>query len=471
LKFNSNSARLWATYYGGNGGDVGYSICTDNSGNLYVTGETSSSNFPTKFLTGAYNQTYGGNYDAFILKFNSSGARLWATYYGGNGDDWGTVVCIDNSGNLYVTGETSSSNFPTQILQGAYNQTAYGGGTWDAFILKFNSSGARLWATYYGGNGDDKGFGICTDNSGNLYVTGRTESNNFPLQTLTGAYNQTNWGGGDDVFILKFNSSSVRLWATYYGGNAGDEGYGICTDSSDALYVTGFTSGTNFPIKILQGAYNQTSGGGDDVFILKFNSTLLPPPPAAPALVSPPNGATLVATNPLLDWDSSATAESYRVQVSTDSVFTFTIYDSSNITITEFQIPDNGLSLNTTYYWRVNAKNLGGTSPYSTIFHFTTRETSVSGNNEIPKEFKLYNNYPNPFNPITNIKFDIPKSSLVKLIVYNVLGKEIKTLVDEKLNAGRYEVDWNASGYSSGVYFYKLISDEYVDVKKMLLVK
>ena len=277
LKFNSSGVRLWATYYGGNGNESGYAICTDNSGNLYVTGYTWSTNFPTKTLTGAYNQTtLGGNTDVFILKFNSSGARLWATYYGGSNDDYVYSICTDNSGNLYVTGQTKSTNFPTQTLSGAYNQTTYGGGQdGDAFILKFNSSSARLWATYYGGSSYDAGAGFCTDNSGNFYVTGGTASTNFPTQTLTGAYNQTILGGSWDVFILKFNSSSARLWATYYGGSSDDDGRSICTNNSGNLYVTGRTISTNFPTHILTGAYNQTTlAGSNDAFILNFNSSL-----------------------------------------------------------------------------------------------------------------------------------------------------------------------------------------------------
>ena len=274
LKFNSNGVRLWATYYGGSDADYGNVICTDNSGNVYVTGHTSG-DFPSQPLPGAYNQaTSGGGQDAFILKFNSSGARLWATYYGGNDNDWGRSICTDNSGALYVTGYTGSTNFPTQFLTGAYNQTTYGGGNRDAFILKFNSSGSRLWATYYGGNDDDWGRSICTDNSGALYVTGYTGSTNFPTQFLTGAYNQTTLGGSNDAFILKFNSSGSRLWATFYGGNGDDRGYGICTDNSNNLNITGYTESTNFPIDTLAGAYNQaTSGGGQDAFILKFNSS------------------------------------------------------------------------------------------------------------------------------------------------------------------------------------------------------
>ena len=215
-------------------------------------------------------------------------------------------------------------------------------------------------------------------------------------------------------------------------------------------------------------AKNETGWG---VFSVWFKFTTVSPPPLAPVLVSPQNGALLVETNPLLDWYSSATALSYRVQISTDSLFTSTLYDSSNIAITEFQIPNNGLNINTTYYWRVNATNAGGTSPFSSVWHFTTGATNISLNSEIPKEFKLYNSYPNPFNPSTKIKFDIPKSSYVKLIVYDVLGREIKTLVNEKLNAGRYEVEFEATSYPSGVYFYKMVTDNYVSIKKMVLLK
>ena len=269
--------RQWATYYGGSGQDWGYNVCSDNSGNIYVTGKTQSTNFPTKILTGAYNQTIIGGMDAFILKFNSSGARIWATYYGGNSSDYGYNICTDNSDNLYVTGYTYSTNFPVQTLMGAYNQTVNGGGYLkaDAFVLKFNSSGARVWATYYGGSGDDRGYSICTDNSGALYITGNTRSTNFPKQELLGAYNQTTHGGGyEDAFILKFSSSGVRLWVTYYGGSSSDGGWGICTDNSGALYVTGKTRSTNFPKQELLGAYNQnTKGGETDAFILKFNSS------------------------------------------------------------------------------------------------------------------------------------------------------------------------------------------------------
>ena len=254
--------RLWATYYGGGSGDIGYSICIDNSSNLYVTGYTSSADFPTQVMSGAYNQTtINGSSDMFILKFDIAGARVWATYYGGSGYDVGRSICTDNTGNLYVTGYTSSSNFPLQTLSGAYNQSTLSGSN-DLFIIKFSLSGIRTWATYYGGSSYEYGYDIDTDNTNNLYVTGYTRSSNFPTKTLSGAYNQTSMSGYADAFLLKFNSNSARIWATYYGGSGYEYGYNIHTDNSNNLYATGYTTSSNFPTKTLSGAYNQTNIAG-----------------------------------------------------------------------------------------------------------------------------------------------------------------------------------------------------------------
>ena len=109
---------------------------------------------------------------------------------------------------------------------------------------------------------------------------------------------------------------------------------------------------------------------------------------------------------------------------------------------------------------------------WSEIWNFSTLVTGIKKlNSNIPEEFSLFQNYPNPFNPSTNIKFDIPKSSNVKIIVYNNLGKEIAKLVDKKLSEGSYEVNWNASSYSSGIYYYRIEAEEFTDVRKMILVK
>src|SRR5205807_2269372 len=150
-------------------------ISTDASGSIYIIGRTLSA---TGIATsGAYQTSNAGNFDVFLAKFSSSGSRTWATYYGGSDDDEGYGVSIDGSGNVYVTGNArSTSGIATS---GAY-QTSYKGGfvLGDAFVSKFSNSGSLIWATYYGGSNDDLGNGICTDASGNIFISGYTSSSN-----------------------------------------------------------------------------------------------------------------------------------------------------------------------------------------------------------------------------------------------------------------------------------------------------
>ena len=199
-KFNGAGVRQWATYYGGTDtdgtGTGGYSVATDVSGNVYITGLTfSASGIAT---TGVYQPTYGGGYgDAFLAKFSSSGSIQWATYYGGTSsyaDQYGCGVATDGSGNVYITGLTSSTS--GIATAGAY-QTIYGGDN-DAFIAKFSNSGTMQWATYYGGSGDDQGMGIAIDSTWNVFITGETTSTSGIA--TSGAY-QTTFGG---VFLAKF---------------------------------------------------------------------------------------------------------------------------------------------------------------------------------------------------------------------------------------------------------------------------
>ncbi len=270
--------RLWGTYNGGSGQDVIYYSKTDNSNNLYVSGYTNStSNIAT---IGAFQNTFGGQGsqawgDAFVTKYNSAGVRIWSTYYGGNNSDFGSMINIDASGNVYLVGASLSTNTAAISTIGAH-QSNYGGGsnTGDAFIVKFDSNGLRLWGTYYGGTGDDYADGAILDNSGNLYVTGVTSSTVSNIISTPGSFQQNYGGGSNDAFLVKFDSNGNRIWGTYFGGSGIDNGLGCNFDGFGNILICGYTTSTNNITTL--GAHQTTFSGGSvfgDGFFAQFNAT------------------------------------------------------------------------------------------------------------------------------------------------------------------------------------------------------
>ena len=260
----------WCTYYGGNKEECFNSVTTDLDGNLIVVGWTDSPSFPV-YNAGTYFQgTLATNEDAMIVKFSPDEERLWATFYGGNHEDWAYSVATDNSGNIFVSGETVSNTFPVYnagtFYQGGLN------GDEDVFILKFNSAGTRLWATFYGGDKKEGGYSIATDPSGNIFVTGYTESTDFP-KLSAGTFYQATMSGVQDAFVLKFTNTGTRIWATYYGGTLYDVGNAITCDLSGNVFVTGETRSTNFPVLDGGGYYDGTMNGDTDVYVIKFSNT------------------------------------------------------------------------------------------------------------------------------------------------------------------------------------------------------
>jgi gliding motility-associated-like protein len=252
----------WGTYYGGSSNDYGNGIVTDIIGNSYVTGTTwSNSSIAT---SGSYQTSFGGNRDAYIVKFNLSGQRQMATYFGGSNTEDGCGIAIDITGNILMIGITVSSS--AIATSGAY-QTSFGGGIEDAFIAKFNSTGQRQWSTYFGGGGWDEGNGVITDILGNILITGLTNST---TGISTSGSHQQSLGGQSDAFIAKFNPAGRRQWGTYYGGSQYDEGNGITSDLNSNVIITGVSSSSNSIASL--GAYQTVLNGVEDVFIVKFNS-------------------------------------------------------------------------------------------------------------------------------------------------------------------------------------------------------
>jgi hypothetical protein len=262
----AGTALIYSTYLGGNLDDAGRGIALDSAGNVVITGFTTSFDFPV--TAGAAQPTFGGLTDAFVSKLNATGSvLLYSTYLGGAGVDIGLGVAVDGSGSAYVTGGTRpllptivAPDFPTTV--GAF-QVLPGGGTCgadpcrDAFVTKFDSTGAVVYSTLVGGGADDAGSSIAVDGAGNASLTGFTQSLNFP--TTAGAL-QSTLLGTTDAFVTRLNpAGSALLYSTYLGGSGVDTGNGIALDGSGVAYLTGTTASANFPTV---GAGFPTAGAG-----------------------------------------------------------------------------------------------------------------------------------------------------------------------------------------------------------------
>ena len=268
----AGSGLIYSTYLGGGGRDAGRAIAVDFAGNAYVTGSTNSTNFPT---ANAFQPVTAGQRDAFVTKLNPTGsALLYSTYLGGSGADFGAGIAVDSSGNAYVTGLTGSSDFPTA---NAFQSMI--GGSFNAFVTKLNAAGSALvYSTYLGGSGGNDGAaGIAVDSSGNAYVTGSTNSRNFPTAN---AFQAAYAGGLSDAFVTKVNAAgSALVYSTYLGGSGsgdyGDQGTGIAVDSAGNAYVTGYTDSNDFPtVNAFQPVYHCCNGYEymGDAFVTKLNA-------------------------------------------------------------------------------------------------------------------------------------------------------------------------------------------------------
>jgi uncharacterized repeat protein (TIGR01451 family) len=263
-KYSPTGALIHTTYLGGSGDDIAYGIAADSSGNAYITGSTTSTNFPV--TAGTFRNAYqGGKSDAFVVKLNAAGnGLLYSTYLGGSGDDIGYSIALDAANEATVAGSTSSSDLP--VSTGAYGPSN-GGGPTDAFVARLNTAGSTLiYSTYLGGAGEDVAYGVAVDSAGNAYVTGYTQSTNFP--TTSGVAQRTE-AGGYDAFVTVLNPyATAPLYSTLLGGRQQDYGVGIAVDSLGNAYITGYTASSDYPST--SGVWQPAKDSGYDAIVTKL---------------------------------------------------------------------------------------------------------------------------------------------------------------------------------------------------------
>jgi len=257
----------YSSFLGGTVDDKGYAVTVDATGNAYLTGTTISADFPG--VAGSTQTFNGGGTDIFVAKVNPSGsATVWATYYGGAGDDSGLGISVDGTGKVYVTGSTTGT-LPLRTLLGP------GGGT-DAFLTAFAADGAStIYSVQFGGAQVESGNGVIVDAAGNAYVTGVTGSiavNTFPTTALS-AQPLAVAGAQTDAFVAKFNAAGAQVYATYLGGTGIDNGNAIAIDAAGNAYVTGKCGDDFVSVAAYPTVFKNTVSGASDAFIVKVDPT------------------------------------------------------------------------------------------------------------------------------------------------------------------------------------------------------
>jgi hypothetical protein len=494
VRLNSAGTRLYATYFGGDANENTFGpadIAYDASGNIFINGDTESTNFP---VLNAYQPSWAGGKDGFIAKFNSSDVLQWSTYYGTSDDDFfdgldtdpsgniiaaatsgsfftdtrllivkfnsaGTVrawqkivngmkwdfaggLAVDASGNTYVTGFTWSPNFPTTA--GAF-QTSFGGGDYDAFVLKIDPTSVTLWSTFLGGGGPNEGEGIAVNSAGNVFVVGHTQ-NGFPTAG-TNIFQATNAGSSWDGFVSKFSSSGAIIFSTYFGGDGIDNLSGVTTDGLDQVWFTGSTGSINPPLSI--NPYQSTLQGTTDMLLSSFVPSGSNVPVELVSFRAQRSGERID-----MAWQTATEGNNrgFEIERSFDHgdfagiAFVFG-HGTSNVPSHYSYIDRLGSDAlrHRSVSYRLKQIDRDGACRYS-------GEIAVSL--EAPEQgTTTLKNFPNPFAQTTSISFSIPTAETIHMAVFDASGREVALLMnDEKFERGQYSVQFNGASLPPGMY-------------------
>jgi len=423
IKYNSSGVQQWIVRYNGpeNGDDYAYSIAVDGSGNVYVTG-----------------YSFGGETfnDYATIKYNSSGVQQWVARYNGpgNGDDRASTIAVDGSGSVYVTGISTGS----------------GGTSFDIATVKYNSQGIQQWVVRYSAGSDDWANAIALDATGNVYVTGGSVGS----------------GTGVDYVTIKYNSTGAQQWVARYNGlgNSTDQALSIAVDLEGNVYVTGESNGIVTNVDYATIKYNSS---GVQQWVARYNG---------------PGNDGDRASSIALDATGNVYVTGWSAGIGTGISDYATIkYNSPGVEqwVARHDGPGSGsdlaysIAVDGSGNVYVTGSSYGGSTStdYATIKYTQTPGGVYQTDSDVPNEYFLSQNYPNPFNATTSIEFSLPTLQYVSLKVFNVLGQEKVTLVEEQLNAGSYITSWDATGFSSGIYYYRLQTSDHSQTNKLILLK
>lgn len=441
VKYNSSGVIQWGKNAGGNqSGEEGKDCAMDSIGNVYVTGIfKDTAYFGSQVLYG------NGGYDIFIAKYNPNGDLIWVKKAGGPKDDEGAAIVVDKSGLLFVGGK-----FDSVAVFGT--STVFNNGKTDAFFAAMDTAGNFISVRIGGGTDNDALSDLAVDNKGNIYgigsFRGTATFQTFPLTSR----------GEDDVFLFKMDYGVTQGWVKQGGGTDVDKGITIDVDYKGNVIGAG-----SFRLQAFFGLDTLTSLGVEDIFVTKITGYVVP---VELTSFSASRNGNIVN----LKWITATETNNSGFAIERK------IADSWN----ELGFVNGfGSTTEPTYYfYNDNISNIN----YSGKVAYRLKQVDFDGtykySNEIeidlnPDRFILEQNYPNPFNPSTNIRFEIGSKEFVTLKIYDVLGNEVTTLVNDVKEAGSYNVEFSASGLnlSSGTYFYRLNAGKFSQTYKMILIK
>ncbi len=474
-KLDNNGIIQWNTFMGTGGWDDGRSVAVDNSGNVYVTGY-SMYNWGSPINPHAAEY---GNWDVFIAKLNSSGVMQWNTFLGGTSNDAGYGIVVDVDGNVYVTG-SSSSDWGNPI-------NAYAGGTSEIFVAKLNNSGVLQWNTFYGGtfwDSWDEGEDIVLDNKGNIFITGYSKSWGSPINTYA--------GGISDIFVAKLNNSGILQWNTFMGSssenNYEERGLGIDLDKNCSIYITGYSDANwGSTIRDYSGSWDAFTAKLDSNGVLRWNTFLgSGDSDVSESIAVDGSGNIYIVGYSNANWDlpvkpHKGITNAFSTKLNSSGVIQWHTFIgdttwSSRSFGRSIAVDNSGniyIAGESHQSWGSPVTEYSGgiSDAFAVKFNYNNI-TGLQTGMDLPEGYKLFQNYPNPFNPITKISYSISHSNFVSLKIYDIVGKEIKTLVSEVQDANTYSVNFDADKLSSGIYFYKLqVGNNFVETKKMLLIQ